>query len=506
MNLHKLKKIYYKFPFLAGAGYTVLKKIWHLQASYTEYEYPEDTSKATVSPNTVLEYNQNRLYGPKKRICYAVYNNLHFNMNGDVFSCSFNADMHLGNINKNSIMEIWNGRAVHGFRKVMSDYNMDKCLSCKEVLHAKNYSSFPGLKYDMFSSETTEMPTQMSFEMSDLCNFACIMCSEEFSSAIKKKKNISLQKNQFTDAFIDQLDEFIPHLKIATFIGGEPLMIKSYFKIWEKIVALNPECQIHIQTNGSILNERFLHLLELGNFEIGVSIDSLKKDIFEKIRLNADFDVVMENINTLLAYHQKGKITLNFNFCPLTENWMEIPQMVDFANKCGVSLKIIHVLSPYNLAIINRKPAYLKMVFDYLDTSVINNPSTIVSKVNRKVFDDFKTNVRFYYQESIKREEYINDIAQLLLEDVVGKLSGEVAVHVRFKTFSDVAKKELLKKTFILFYKESDVVQKRVMAHMLYLLKNTYISDVFNGDQSLITKPEKFLKVISELILLEKGL
>jgi radical SAM protein with 4Fe4S-binding SPASM domain len=506
MNLKQLKEIKENFPRISKIGYEFLKQYWKLKTLNTDFQYPKKDGVPSISKQAVREFNKKRLFGPKKRICYAVFNNLHFNMNGDVFSCSFNADMFLGNINTNTIKEIWEGATIKDFQNTMSNYNLDKCLSCKEVLDAQNYSSFPGLKYDFNSSDNAIMPTQMSFEMSDLCNFACIMCSEDFSSSIKKLKNIPIQKNQYPDSFIDQLDEFIPHLKIATFIGGEPLMIKAHYKIWKKIIEINPNCNIHIQTNGSILNDEFLQLIEKGNFDIGISIDSINKENFEKIRLFSNFDLVMHNIKKLLVYKLNRKIGLNFNFCPLIMNWHEIPKIIEFANNCGVSLKILHVLSPYNLVIINKKPEYILNVYKYLSNIKIEESSSIIHKVNGSVFSDFLKNLLYYYENAIKREDYISNISLHSIDDIYALLRNEIFEHIRFKVFSEKEKLELLKKTRNILVLQSIENQKYVTSYMLFLLAESRTNQEINDAKSIHTKTNKFIKVIEELILLEKNL
>jgi MoaA/NifB/PqqE/SkfB family radical SAM enzyme len=73
------------------------------------------------------------------------------------------------------------------------------------------------------------------------------------------------------------------------------------------IIAINPKCLIMVQTNGMVLNERIKNLLSRGNFQIGVSIDSLKKEVYETIRPHGKLERVMENINYFSEYSKRKK-------------------------------------------------------------------------------------------------------------------------------------------------------------------------------------------------------
>jgi sulfatase maturation enzyme AslB (radical SAM superfamily) len=61
----------------------------------------------------------------------------------------------------------------------------------------------------------------------------------------------------------------------------KPLPFDLYYDLWEMLIQENPRCKIVIQTNGTYLNERIRDVLSRGNFQIGVSLDSLEKQKFE---------------------------------------------------------------------------------------------------------------------------------------------------------------------------------------------------------------------------------
>ena len=403
----KIINIARQYPNLSSLGYNMLKKYWSIKAYFTDYNFPKD--KATINKELAVEFNKNSPYGPKKKICYAPFNNLHFQINGNVSACSFNYDFIIGNVNENTIKEIWTGEKAQVFRDKLGNYNFELCKSCEHVLTAKNFNSFPPLKYDMYADDDINYPNQMSFEMSDLCNFECVMCSENFSSLIRKRKGFAPQKFSYPERFFTELQEFLPHLKMATFIGGEPLLIKAYFRIWEDILKVNNKCTIHIQTNASYLPPRFLEMLESGQFDVGISLDATEKETFEKIRINSNFKGIIENIIILKSYMDKNKVNLNLNFCPLTQNWQDIPKIVQYANNLNIPLKIVNVENPRNLSLQHRNPSFLAQTISYLEINTNFNPNGIIQEKNVQSYKQYIGQLKYLQKSAIEREKYYSE-------------------------------------------------------------------------------------------------
>ncbi|MFN8236843.1 MAG: SPASM domain-containing protein [Chitinophagales bacterium] len=507
--MRNLIKFAQKRPAIASLGYSVLKNIWNVQANFVDYGYPSNPSHASISYDKVVTYNKNRPYGPKKKICYAPFNNLHFQMNGDVSSCSFNYDFILGNVNQASIKEIWFGEKAENFRKTLANYNFHKCQSCQNVLDAGNFSSFPPLKYDIYSSDATTYPTQMSFEISDLCNYECVMCNENFSSLIRKNRaKLPPLKLRYPDAFFEELKEFIPHLKITTFIGGEPLLIKQYFTIWEMILKDNKDCLMHIQTNGSYLPPRFLEMLESGQFDLGVSIDGITKETFESIRINANFDEVQQNIRTLKSFADRGKISMNINFCPLTLNWKELPGMVEYASSLAVPLKIVNVENPRHLSLHHRSATYLQEILHHYQTihfDDIKNADSIITKKNIKALTDLIKQIEFLIADANKREAYFESMLNQYPQTLEGVFTELFFSNKLFANFSIEEQKNIAEEIMTSIHdKTTDIsIINRVILRVYYMLvffDHTAESDASVNKSTAI----KILKdAVAEFYLLE---
>ncbi len=169
------------------------------------------------------------------------------------------------------------------------------CKICSADIDMGAFQEVRAKHFDTLPRHRTH-PTMMEFLLTNICNLECVMCQGEFSSLIRQnREKLPPIAEVYDDAFIEQLREFIPHLHEARFSGsGEAFLIEANYKIWEMIIALNPKCKTMVQTNGTVCNSRVKDILSRGNFQIGVSLDSLNKEVFEAIRPRAKFERVME--------------------------------------------------------------------------------------------------------------------------------------------------------------------------------------------------------------------
>src|SRR5690606_33496738 len=159
------------------------------------------------------------------------------------------------------------------------------------------------------------------------------------------------------------------------------------YTIWEKVIEINSNVLLNVLTNGSILNDRVKKILEKGNFKISVSIDSLVKETYEKIRVNGNFEQVMSNIiffQKLMS--EKGHI-MNFNLCVMRQNWKVIPTYFNFCNQNNIEIVLHTVEFANHCSLWNLSKENLIEIKDYYLSSVIENHNTIISKKNITTFN-----------------------------------------------------------------------------------------------------------------------
>jgi len=243
-----------------------------------------------------------------------------------------------------------------------------------------NKGSFGSLlinKYEHYAFSKSNYPVIMEFELSNKCNLSCIMCDANLSSSIERKETGTVTGNMhYKQRFFDELREFIPYLQLAEFTGGDPFMIDEYYQIWDMIAELNPKCHILITTNANTMNSKIEKILETHkNINFNISIDSLQKENYEKIRRNGNFEFAMKNIDIFINYSRQNKTQLNFLVCPMTLNWEEMPEFVNFANERKVCVYYHTVVKPQNLSLKYTDKTKLKNILSELEMRTFNTSS-----------------------------------------------------------------------------------------------------------------------------------
>ena len=340
------------------------------------------------------QYNRARETENRGVFCHAPFTSMNFEQNGNVTSCCYNRTYLLGAYPGENLRDIWFGRRADKLRRLMADNRLPAgCEICRFQLQAKNFSGMRARFYDSLADEcytenSPPMPKVLEFEISNLCNLECSMCNGYFSSAIRKnREKLPPLENPYDDSFVAQLKDFIPHLAKARFSGGEPFLIKPYFAIWALFSQLNPEARVSITTNGTILDDRVKETLEGLRAHIILSIDSLEKENFERIRPKADFDRVMENYRTFKEYVERRGTSLSFAVCPMRQNWRELPRLLEFCNDNGVHLFFNTVLWPKEVSLRFLGADELRRIAEYMG-DVDLREDTEVRRHNNPIYLD----------------------------------------------------------------------------------------------------------------------
>jgi len=145
------------------------------------------------------------------------------------------------------------------------------------------------------------------------CNLRCEYCFEEsmHSDCMLSPKQIKTQFEYFLDNYFDKfISELIEiNKKInrketdITFHGGEALLIGT--ELFEKALRMikkYPNMTIGIQTNATLINEKYIELFKKYDVKVGVSLDGPKHmhDAYRKgISGSNTYDIVMNRINQL---------------------------------------------------------------------------------------------------------------------------------------------------------------------------------------------------------------
>lgn len=446
----------------------------------------ENTWKNKVQQDTSLKeffqkYNKIRESKDKSSFCFAADKGLYFRQNGDVTACCMNHWKILGHYPEQSIKEIWGGQEVRELRESLKNYNLFYgCFHCYEQLSSGNFHDVNSLNYDKISGNK-RMPAILEFELDHKCNLNCIMCFLKYGNVSEAPNSL------YDDSFCTQLDYFLPHIKQASFYGGEPFFIEAYYRIWDKLSKVNPSCNIFVQTNGTILTEKVKTVLEKGVFNIGISIEAVDKVLYEKIRVGASYEKVIENINFFLEYSKKQKTYFGISVCPITENWENIPDILNFCNQLGIRIFFNTVLEPFNHSLWLLD--YLKQneIIDYLKSYSLPEDNEI-NKHNRSQYNSLIIQLESWRDASIKRAETAKVYANKGNEELEEQLLNKLLIYNEkvFNKHTDSMQKTLKRKIdSIINYFDNDEKVKEILIK-INCLPIQYLIEVIDYDTKII--------------------
>ena len=305
-----------------------------------------------MNKDAFTDYDQTRDFSAKafQSLCYAPFTSLYFDTRGDVRVCCHNWSHPVGNILRSGIDEIWEGATARTLRNSLSNYQFGPgCEFCEFQTSEGWFENASMRKFDEFpvDSRQPQWPQQMEFSISNVCNLECIMCRGIWSSAIRsRREKLPPLPRLYSDDFLLSLRKYLPHLKRAKFLGGEPFLIEEHFRLWDMMIndALKTPC--HVTTNGTQLNARIERVLEALPMSFAVSLDGATKKTVESIRVNAKYEAQMENLRRFREYTRAKGTSLSLTFCLMRQNWHEFGEFCLFADAWDCPVGINTVLQP----------------------------------------------------------------------------------------------------------------------------------------------------------------
>lgn len=281
---------------------------------------------------------------PVKSLCYAPFLQLSFTPNGDASVCCHSRHHPVGNIQTQTLDQIWNGEPMREIRAKLADYRWPHaCVTCARYLTAGKVDDHPIHTFDWDIPDPDGLPVRFEFALANTCNLACIMCCGDLSSAIRAREGLLPLPRLFGDAFFEQLR---PYLRVSSnlqFFGGEPFVQPECFRIWDMLIESGSSVHCSVTTNGTMFNRKIERVLHELPFALAISIDGVRKETVEAIRVNVKFERLMENLKRFHAYavgssdrhHEKRTKKLQLNYCVMQQNWRETPDFFLFAEDFG---------------------------------------------------------------------------------------------------------------------------------------------------------------------------
>jgi MoaA/NifB/PqqE/SkfB family radical SAM enzyme len=358
---------------------------------------------------TVGLYNQGRKFFDKGfySACYAPFVSLYLDQFGNAIVCCQNREHVLGNIETDSLHDIWNGKQIQILRESLRTNDLRKgCAFCEKQFLMKNPTGHFMKRFDHFAvpTEAPPFPKLIEFSVSNTCNLECIMCNGDWSSSIRtRREKRSPMKKVYGDRFFEELREFLPHLERAYFYGGEPFLEHEAFRIWDMMVELGLETPCMVTTNGTTLNKKVERVIEKLPFSFSLSLDGITKETFESIRRNAKFDEVIENFKRFHRYCQERGTQVALSHCLMVQNWHEFGDYLLFADEWQAEVWVNTVSWPREVSLYALPTDRLAEVVDKLESQDSQYRSSL--GLNRQVWVDELQRLRSSLDHRLRMEE-----------------------------------------------------------------------------------------------------
>jgi len=275
---------------------------------------------------------------------------------GNVTPCSFyggfgNNLPTIGNVNEQTILQVWNGRGYRRLRRFMlSEQGRDGCPGCLAMKQGSMETPVrpPDLQIDRFGASALHSdalqnyetmrrevaarrlvldsrPQLISYTNSYRCNFRCTMCYQDHD------RTLDLAARERVDA---ELLDLVPTLLQLTAGGGEPLLLP----IWRNLIqtfdpAQNPLLTFATTTNGSLLDHEMLQRLErFPSLLLNFSLDASQPELFEAIRLRSKWLDVYSNLRRCIELRDRTadarRVYVSACMTVMRSNFHDLPGML----------------------------------------------------------------------------------------------------------------------------------------------------------------------------------
>lgn len=172
------------------------------------------------------------------------------------------------------------------------------------------------------SVELKSFPRGLWLLVSSKCNISCVMCHSN-------EMNFEMSENN-----MQKISTYFKYLEHIVWWGGEPTISSKFYKLLENALSYK-NIKHTIITNGQYMPDNLVDLIVKNSIEVVLSIDSVEKEIYEKIRKGASFEKLLKTIEVLSPLKEKS--LLKINYVVMNKNKDELDKVFDFARKHQIS-------------------------------------------------------------------------------------------------------------------------------------------------------------------------
>ena len=207
-------------------------------------------------------------------------------------------EINLGNINNESLENIWNGRHYIKLREnlIKGIPSATVCIGCQW-----------NIKFSQFRKDNRNPVVPLDelrhllIEPTILCNLRCLSCNITNAIPLRSPKMMSIKT---FCKIIDQAPPAIQSLRLS--IGGECFLNPKSYQMAEYAKNRFPEITIKADTNGLLIDTKSKMEAVINCFDkITFSIDGASQETYAHYRRGGDFERAIENLGKLICLKNK---------------------------------------------------------------------------------------------------------------------------------------------------------------------------------------------------------
>lgn len=267
-----------------------------------------------------------------------------YDYRGNVRQCSWTEDGYIGNLQDNTVYEVYHSKEAQKIRNRLTsgDYSLCKVDACPYL--AMNEIEEHLLEYE----DTPKYPTELYLGFERVCNYACTCCGIHKQMMEEKNENLEVHYAKIEE----RLQPLLPHLKKIGANGcGELFCSKHTLNIlanWKPLAAPE-EVEVILESNGSLFDEHHWKKIQnLGkyNLRVAISVMSFDEPIYQYLSgTNLPIARLENNLKFIRSLREKGVI-----------NFFEIATVVQEQNFRTIPAFVKKCIEEYNPDYIRLRP------------------------------------------------------------------------------------------------------------------------------------------------------
>lgn len=317
-----------------------------------------------------MNIDKNQLLNESKEFCMMPWIHLHTTPAGASAPCCIGRSIAspdgMGNAANHNLMELVNSEKMKQLRlDMLSGKRNNECNSCHvqedhgQTSHRIHMNQQRDHFFDEAVLNTNEDGSLTNFKMrefdmrfSNICNFKCRTCTQEYSSQWEQENKLHDKEHYRpiprtnNKQLLQEVIDHIPHMEHAYFAGGEPLIMEEHYILLEEMIRQKrTDIQLRYSTNFSNLKFKNKDLL------------GLWKQFDKHILVFASIDHVGERAEYIRAGTDWGKVEENYLLASAIPN---------------ITMSVNAVLSVFNYLTFDKFYQHLIDKQMYLSTGFIN--------------------------------------------------------------------------------------------------------------------------------------